>query len=145
MSRRWNPAWVILALWLGAAYAAAEQMQPMGDYQAHYSVVPTLFLTPEIAARYQVVRARDRALLNVSVLDADGTAVAAQVSGVVRNLLGQEQALALRQVVEGEAVYHLAEVEHGDREVLRFLIDILTPDGARHRLEFTQKMYWEGR
>ncbi len=135
----------MLTLWLAAVNAVAEQMQPIGDYQAHYSLVPTLFLTPEVAARYRVVRARDRALLNVSVLDADGTAVAAQVSGVVRNLLGQEQPLALRQVVEGEAVYHLAEVAHSDREVLRFLIDILTPDGARHRLEFSQKMYWEGR
>jgi hypothetical protein len=134
-----------LVCWFAAATAAAERMQPIGDYRAHYSLVPTLFLKPEIAASYGIRRSRDRALLNVSILDADGAPVRASVSGTVRNLLEQQHALSLREVVEGSAVYYLAEVRHSDREVLRFAFDIVTPDGQRHRLTFQQQMYWEGR
>jgi hypothetical protein len=134
-----------LACWLTAAGAAAERMQVIGDYRAHYSLVPTLFLKPDIAASYDIRRARDRALLNVSILDANGAPVRAGVSGTVRNLLEQQQALSFREVVEGSAFYYLAEVRHSDREVLRFAFDIVTPDGQNHRLTFQQQMYWERR
>ena len=130
---------IALALCL-AGPAAAEQMQPIGGFEAHYSVVPTTFLRPEIAASYDVTRGRDRA-----ILDAEGVPVRAEVSGVVRNLLEQVQPLEFRQVVEGVAVYYLAEVKHTDREVLRFALQVETPDGGTHDVRFNQKMYWEGR
>lgn len=123
----------------------AERMQPMGSYEAHYSLVPTLLLKADVVARYGISRGRDRALLNVSVLDADGQPVRATVTGIVRDLLGQQRDLGFREVVEGEAVYYLAGVRHDDREVLRFAIRVTTPDGRVHPLEFQQKMYWEGR
>lgn len=133
-------AWCLLV-----SAAAAERMQEIGDHRAHYSLVPTLFLKADIAAGYGIRRARDRALLSISVLDADRTPVRAAVTGTMRNLLEQTQPLEIREVVEGSAVYYLAEVRHSDREVLRFAIDIVTPDGRSHRLSFQQQMYWEGR
>lgn len=125
--------------------AAAEQKKSIGAFDAHYSLVPTLFLKPEIAARHGITRSRDRALLNVSILDGNEVPVQAQVTGLLKNLLGQEVRLEFRQVLDGPAVYYLAEVRHADREILRFLVDITTPDAANHRLEFMQTMYWEGR
>jgi hypothetical protein len=127
------------------APAAAEQKQAIGDYDAHYSLVPTLFLKPDIADRHGIRRARDRALLNVSVLDGSDTPVRAAVSGHVKNLLGQDLRLEFREVLDGTAVYYLAVVQHTDREVLRFAIDITTPDAATHRLDLTQTMYRERR
>ncbi|MFU8814269.1 MAG: DUF4426 domain-containing protein [Pseudomonadales bacterium] len=135
---------LLLALLL-AAPAGAEQKQSIGAFDAHYSLVPTLFLKPEIAARHGITRSRDRALLNVSILDASDVPVQAQVTGRSRNLLGQEVRLQFRQVLDGQAVYYLAEVQHADREMLRFIVDVTTPDSAAHRLEFMQTMYWEGR
>lgn len=125
--------------------AAAEQMRPIGDFQAHYSLVPTLFLKADIAAGYDITRSRDRALLTVSILDADGDAVPADVRGRMKDLLSQQQALEFEEVREGAAIYYLATIRHSDRDVLRFDIRITTPDGAGHELAFQQKMYWEDR
>jgi hypothetical protein len=135
---------LLLAL-CAAMPASAEQKQAIGDYDAHYSLIPTLFLKPEIAARHGIRRGRDRALLNVSILDRSDTPVQAAVSGYVRNLFGQDVRLEFQEVLDGSAVYYLAVVQHTDREVLRFAIDITTPDEAVHRLDLTQTMYWERR
>ena len=134
----------LIALALTAP-AAAERMQRFGDYEAHYSLVPTTLLNPRVAAGYGISRGRDRALLSISVLNAAGEPIRAEVTGVVKDLLGQERALELDEVVEGEAVYYLTEIRHGDREVLRFAIDIATPEGASHRLAFQQQMFWSDR
>jgi hypothetical protein len=138
----------LILLLLSAAVimpAGAEQKRRIGAYDAHYSVVPTLFLKPDIAARHGISRGRDRALLNVSVLDRSDTPVQAEVSGTVRNLLGQQLNLEFREVLDGGAVYYLAVVQHTNREMLRFVIDIKTPDAAVHQLDLTQTLYWQGR
>lgn len=122
---------------------SAEQLKRIGGYEGHYSLVPTTFLTPEIAAGYGITRSRDRALLNISIIDPDNGPVRATVSGTVKDLLGNVRELAFEEVVEGEAVYYLATVRHGEEEVLRFTIDVRTPDGASHRMAFQQKTYLE--
>lgn len=132
---------LIPLLWIGQA--AAEQKQVFGDYEAHYGVVPTLFLEPEVAGRYGLTRGRDQALVNVSVLGPGGLPVTAHVSGTVQDLLGQVRDLAFDEVVEGDAVYYLAVIHFDDLEVLRFAIEIGTPDGGAHDLTFQQKMYRE--
>ena len=138
-------AWMLLLAAVAAAPAWAERMQRLGKFQAHYSLVPTTLLNAGVASRYDISRGRDRALLNVTILDPASGPVRADVSGVVRDLLGQARDIAFRQVVEGEAIYYLAEIRHDDQEVLRFAIDVRTPDGAAHQVTFQQKMYWEGR
>jgi hypothetical protein len=128
-----------------AAPSVAEQMRRIGDFEAHYSLLPTTFLKPDIAARYGITRGRDQALLNVSILGADGVPVPAQLSGSVRDLLGQQRTLEFQEVQEGQAVYYLTTMRHDHREVLRLAIDIGTPDGAVHRLEFQQELFWADR
>lgn len=140
-SLRWL-AFTLLALG-PTGPALAERMQSFGQHEAHYSLVPTTLLAAAVAADYGISRGRDRALLNVSILDAGGHPVQAQVSGTVKDLLGQQREIAFREIVEGEAVYYLAEIRHSDREVLRFAIDIETAGGETHQLTFQQKMYWE--
>lgn len=143
---RFLSACAALALTVGlTAPSAAEQMRRIGDFEAHYSLLPTTFLKADIAARYGITRGRDRALLNVSILDADGVPVNAALSGRVRDLLGQQRPLEFQEVQEGQAVYYLATVRHDHREVLRLAIDIGTPDGADHRLEFQQELFWADR
>jgi len=128
----------------------AEQAVTMGDYEVHYALFPSLFIKPELATKYGVVRGQDRALLNISVLDArqqPPAPVAAELDGTMTNLLGQVQRLKFREVREGEAIYYLADVRHTDRDTLRFVVTV-SLQGAEAplgKLEFQQRMYWEGR
>lgn len=136
----------ILAIaWLcavcGAGRADAAQMVVIGAYEAHYSVVPTMFLTPDVAARYGIIRGRDRALLNVSIIEPGQGPVSAGVSGTVQDLLGQRHDLEFREVAEGEAVYYLAALRFTDGEHLKFAIEVETPEGDRRALEFQQQVY----
>lgn len=141
--RRLLRAGLLLACFAGPVHA--EQKQVIGAYEAHYSVVPTTFLRPQIAAGYGITRARDRSLVNVTVIDPANGPVTATVSGTVKDLLGQVRTLAFAEVQEGGAVYYLATLRHDDQETLRFRIDVQTPDGVRHEVSFQQKLYWEQR
>lgn len=125
--------------------ASAEQMQKLGAYEVHYVVVPTSFFNPTIAERYDIVRGKDRALMNLSILNADQVPVDALVEGTMTNLLGQQQSLTFTQVREGTAVYYLAPVKYTDRETLRFSVEITVPGERSHQLKFQQQMYWDGR
>jgi len=135
-----------LAITLMAAVSAlAEQKKMLGPYEAHYVVVQSTFFSEDVAAKYDIVRGRDRALMNLSFLDDSLTPVAVQLTGIVKNLLSQETELDFREVREGPAIYYLAEVRHTDRETLRFRIEVTTPDGEARTLEFQQQMFWDGR
>lgn len=125
--------------------AKAEQMRKLGDWEVHYVLVPTTFLNKDIAASYQIERGRDRALVNISVLDENGSPVVAEVTGRVTNLLSQTEELEFTEVTEGPAVYYLADVKHTDRDMLRFEVRIIPPDQTTQVLEFQQRVYWDGR
>lgn len=135
--------WLLIVLWLTSPITRAEQMQAFGDWKVHYSLFQTEFLNPQIASQYQVTRGRDRALLNISVLDVNDNPVRAEVAGTMTNLLSQQQSLAFREILEGVAVYYLAPVRHTDRELLRFRITIRSPGDGEKVLTFQQSMYWD--
>ena len=127
--------------------AHAQQMQRFGDYELHYIVIPTTMLKPDIAARYNIRRGKDRALCNISVIDNNGVGVKAALEGSSQNLLGQRQGLTFTEVVDGDAIYYLATIRHANEEVHR--IDIVaqvfaspTSKGASTTLKLTQKLYW---
>ena len=121
----------------------AEQMKRFGGWEVHYVVLPSGFLKPDIATRYSIIRGRDRAFVNVSVLDSKDQPTRVAITGHSTNLLGQQQELVFREATEGVAVYYLAEIKHSNEEVLRFKITIAPPDDREMLLEFQQKLYWE--
>ena len=101
----------------------------------------TLFLQPDIAARYNVTRANDRAIVNLSVVDDSGTAVSAEITGSTVNLLSQTASLEFAEIKEGDAIYYIAPLRYTDQDVLRFKVNITVPDRAPMNLEFQQQMY----
>ena len=144
-----TPRVLVLALPLLFALqpAYAQQMQRFGDYELHYIVIPTTMLKPDIAARYNIRRGRDRALCNISVIDKNGVGVKAALEGSSQNLLGQRQDLRFTEVIDGEAIYYLATIRHANEEVHRIDIDaqvagMPTSKGASTTLKLTQKLYW---
>lgn len=128
----------LIALCL-ALPAVAERKQSFGDLDVHYSVFNSSFLQPDIAAASGLVRSRTQGVVNVAVLKA-GKASTAQVSGQVKNLLGQSTPLTFRQVSEGGAIYYLAQFPFKSREVLSFTLDVRQGDTPQ-RITFNQEMF----
>jgi len=123
--------------------AHAEQSKQAGAYNVHYVAFASTFLSPEMARKYNLVRGRNRALINISVLDKDNSPVRAKLSGSVKNLPGQILRLNFAEVIEGDAVYYLAQTRFSDQELMRFDINFVGPDGVANNLKFEQKLYWE--
>jgi len=123
--------------------AQAEQKAVFSDYEVHYILLPTTFLKADIADRYNLRRSKDRALVNVSVLDRQGTPVQADVRGSSENLLGQRQNLTFDEVIEGEAIYYLALLRYADEEFQRVALNVVLPNGELAEIKFQQKMYWD--
>lgn len=135
---------VLVAALLLSGLAAAEQKLEFDGYELHYVVIPTRFLTAEVASRYQVVRGKGRALVNLSLLK-DGKGVAAEVlTGSVKNLMSQQQALQFEKITEGDAIYYIAQLKHSDRDTLTFEVQLTAPGVAPRTLSFRQKLYRDG-
>ncbi|GAB5390648.1 MAG: DUF4426 domain-containing protein [Alteromonas macleodii] len=121
--------------------AFAEQKQTLGEWDVHYMVVSTPFLTPEVAASYGIVRSKFNALVNISVLNkVSGEAQRADVTGTAKNLLGNSRKLTFKKVEEGDAIYYLAVLPFRDQETFRFEIDV-QKGSSKQTLKFQQKMY----
>ena len=138
--------WISLALLLSSLFvipAQAEQKVVFSDYEVHYILLPTTFLKADIADKYDLRRSKDRALVNVSVLDLQGTPVQAEVRGSSENLLGQRQNLTFDEVIEGKAIYYLALLRYADEEFQRVTLNVVLPNGELAEIKFQQKMYWE--
>jgi len=124
-----------------AAAATAEQFHAFGDVEVHYSVVNTQFLDRDITDHYGIERGRDRAIINVAVLDRDGKPLLATVSGATLNLLNQTEPLSFRTIDEPPSVYFIAPFRYTDGDVLRFRLEVEMPGRAPMRFEFQQPMY----
>ena len=116
--------------------AAAPEAQPagassenIGDHVVHFSAQTTDQLPPEVARAYSIVRSKNRAMLNVSVLRAsDNAAVEAGVTVKAVNLTGQLKNITMRRIDEQNAIYYIGEVAVANRETLIFDISV-TPEG----------------
>jgi len=112
------------------AQAAGATSADIGAHIVHFSAQSTDQLPPEVARAYNIVRSKNRAMLNVAVLEeSDYTAVVADVSVKTVNLTGQLKNITMRQINEGDAIYYIGEVAIANRETLVFDISV-TPEGS---------------
>ncbi len=137
---------LVLFTVLSIAFATAsnaENMKKMGDINVHYIALGSTFLTPEIAKAYNIERSRYKGLVNISVLDNTQEGKPSKtviINGKARNDVGQIKSLDFTEVVEGDAVYYLAQVSYTNEETIYFDINI-TDKGQQHNLKFSQKFY----
>lgn len=120
--------------------AMAERKHSVGEYDIHYIAFNSGFLQPEIAAAAGLVRSKTQGVINISVLKS-GKPTAGQVTGTMRNLLGQEHPLRFKQIREGEAIYYLAQFPFDSRETLRFNIGVQPAGGAAINFDFNQEFF----
>jgi hypothetical protein len=109
---------------------AGETMKDIGDHVVHFSAFTTDQLPAEIARAYDIVRSRERAMLNVSVIaEEDSLSVPAIVEVKTVNLTGQLKNMTMRRINEQEAIYYIGVTAVANREMLIFDISV-TPEGV---------------
>lgn len=134
---------LMLLLALLSLTAAADTLEFDGR-TIHYNLSPTTYLTPEVAASYQIKRSSTRNLITIAVLDGpehNAPPLAATLKGEARNLLSQVQPLSFREVREGTAIYYIATIDFHSEELWRFAIDIQLSDGSSKQLTFDKTLY----
>ena len=133
---------ILLVSLLAVIQTSAETFETQNGLTIHYSIVPTLMLSKNVANQYQFVRAKDRSILNIAIKDRNGSSVQASVEGQKENLLGQQEELSFSEFSEGDAIYYVAAIKHGKEELLRFSTEIQLPANKAETLRFTKKLYW---
>ena len=93
-----------------------------------------------------IVRGKDKGLVNIAVAKVPGVALPATVSGRVFNILQQSQTLEFVAVREQNTVYYLAPFEFDNEDFLTFKIRVLPQsDGPEtiypYDFKFQKKMY----
>ena len=142
---RWLSGLACVAL-LFAAPVAAERYHSQGQYTIHYNAFRTDILSSDIAKSYRIVRSKNRALLNISVLKkvmgTAGQSTHAEVVATATNLNGQLRTLEMRELSEGQAIYYITETAISNEEVLDYHLEI-TPEGETAPIvfEFQQQFF----
>lgn len=137
---------LLLLTLLGSGPLSAEKVLKDDQYAIHYNAFHSTLVSPEVANRHQLMRSTTRGLVNISVLqlspDGSTTAVKAQVNGLIRNIVQQEQPLTFKEITEQKAIYSIGEFSFTHEDFLTFRLTV-TPEGASksYNIEFQQKFY----
>lgn len=117
--------------------AATESYKDFGEYGVHFNALTTDQLTQAIAEQYEIVRSKNRVLLNISIVQNQEiglpTAVAAEVTAMAKNLTGQLRRLPVSEIREGQAIYYIAQIPIVNAETLIFTVEA-TPESATEPL-----------
>ena len=128
------------------AQPAAATSADIGDYVVHFNAQSTNQLPPEVARAYNIVRSKNRAMLNVSIIrKSDNTPVVAAVTVKATNLTGQLKNVTMRKIEEpgdSAAIYYVGDTAVANLETLIFDIGV-TPEGEDELSEvrFTRQFY----
>ena len=130
------------------AQAPAQQQfeKRSGDYTVYYSLFPSSFLQADIAGTYGITRAKDRAILNVSVRQHAGNTSEAQsalVRGTSSDLI-HSLPLDFQEIREQGAVYYIAEVRVSNPATLYFDLQVQPdPTSAAIQVRFNKEVFPE--
>lgn len=135
---------IIFALLLGLTVsfsALAEQKKQLGDWDVHYIAFPSPILTPEIALQYKLQRSKYNAIVNISVLDKTTQhALKVAISGSAKDLQSRIRTLEFSEVIEGDAVYYLAQLPFHHEQRYSFTLSISSGNQTQ-QLKFDQVFY----
>lgn len=120
--------------------------QRSGEYTVYYSLFPSSFLLPEVAESTGITRARDRAILNVSVRRGEGgdsREQSALVRGTSSDLIHSRE-LEFKEIREQGAIYYLAEIRVSSQAKVYFDLQV-APDPNKPAIEvrFNREVYPE--
>lgn len=128
------------------AQPAGATSADIGDHVVHFSAQSTDALPPEVASAYNIVRSKNRAMLNVSIVrESDKLTVPGEVSVNTVNLTGQLKNVTMRRIDEpGDppAIYYIGTTPVVNQETLNFDISV-RPEGAEQtsNIRFQRQFY----
>jgi hypothetical protein len=139
-SSRWG---LIVALLLAGFIlpTSAQQSTRYDQFELHHSIVYTTFLSPEVAAEYGITRGPDKAILTLSVRDADSGEIAGRpmtIEGRTWDLITGGD-MRVKEIREGRATYYIVPFEFLDREY-RFFEFTFQPEGAVEAYDHKMKV-----
>tara|TARA_B110000444_G_C18667714_1_gene513748 strand:+ start:362 stop:844 length:483 start_codon:yes stop_codon:yes gene_type:complete len=128
------------------AEPAGATSADIGNHVIHFSAQSTDQLPPAVAREYDIVRSKNRAMLNVSVIrESDNLPVIAEVTIKTVNLTGQLKNITMRKIEEpGDviAIYYIGDTTIANREVLVFDINVkLEGEDAPSAVRFKRQFY----
>ena len=130
---------VVLSL---SAQADQHNVKQHGDHKIFFSAFNSTFIDPDIAVANQIVRGKDKGLVNIAVVLEAGSGEPAIISGNVFNIFQMSQKLEFFEVREQDTIYYLAPFEFENEDFLTFKISVQTELGApAYQLKFQKKMY----
>jgi hypothetical protein len=134
--------WLALALLLLTGLAQAQGVRSAGDYQIHYSALPSGFLTAEVARQYGILRSRLHGVLLVSVKRA-GEPVQARIEAQAGPGGGKLQPLSLRAVETDGVISYIGSFTIADGESRQFRLLISLPEQEPLEIVFSQQFFDE--
>ena len=102
---------LISTLFLTNLTVNAAQFKEFFNLQVHYMALPTTFILPEVAQKYNIKRSKTNGLINISILDKKqkNKAIQGVLTGTAKNLIGQTRELEFLEIKEGASIYYLAD------------------------------------
>ncbi|UVW35073.1 DUF4426 domain-containing protein [SAR92 clade bacterium H455] len=133
----------IVSLALPAAALANDKIfKKVGNKKIFFSAFNSTFIDPDVAVANQIVRGKDKGLVNIAVIVDVGTGKPAVITGNVYNIFQMSQALEFIEVREQDAVYYLAPFEFENEDLLTFKISVRAdPEKPAYDFKFQKKMY----
>ncbi len=125
------------------AQPAEATFTDIGNHVIHFSAQSTDQLPTEVARAYNIIRSKNRAMLNVSIIDkSNHKPVSGHVTVKTVNLTGQLKNVLMREIKEQEAIYYIGETPVANRETLVFDISV-TPEGesTASKVRFKRQFY----
>ena len=139
--RGWIAAWMAAALLLVPLLAGAQQADRFGDYEIHYSAMPTGMLNTTVADEYGIMRSRTRGMVMVTVLR-EGEPVGARVDIVARDNADELTEIGARRVRDDGWTSYVGTFPVTDGDALTFEIEINPHQGGGpYRVAFRQTFY----
>ncbi len=134
----------LIGLLLVVQLTAAERSERFDNFELHYSVVNTTFLSASVAEKYGITRGERHAILNLSLreLFAENSAsVGMELSGRTWDLI-QNQDLNFTMIKESGAIYYIARFKFINEEWRFFELDF-SPEGSKqkYQFKFKQQLY----
>jgi hypothetical protein len=130
---------VVLSL---TAQADQHNVKQHGEHKIFYSAFNSTFIDPDIAVANQIVRGKDKGLVNIAVVLKAGSGEPAIISGNVFNIFQMSQKLEFFEVREQDTIYYLAPFEFENEDFLTFKISVQTDSSMpAYQLKFQKKMY----
>lgn len=132
-----------VALLLATSSTWADSVERFNGYLIHFNAFNADLLDQRVAQAYKLRSGCHDGVITVAVRKDDGSPVAADIKAQTITLVGQRNAVTMKEVRDGKSVYYVGSFPLGaGAEPLKFSVQ-LRPEGEsrEHRFEFTRQLF----